>query len=348
MTLTSRNLALVAFGPSQVGKSSFVKCLREYYDVTEGEQPVLGTGNGCSSTCQATIFSVGHEFGFLADMGGWNDTQLRFTGREMSERASAQLVLQDIRQVRFLVFDSMSGDTLQLRKSVEELVKGFGDAVKDSIIVVASKMDRADPDLIDSRTDFLLETMEELAIGSRLVFWQSKHPSEGQPETQLNDLLTHVESTPLVATDTMQHIRKRIEDKAHHLCAHQEIVKRETEVEVEEEVLRERRIPVVVEEEYLVKEEVTISRMEHEMKEAPIPTIAGYVLSVGIYALVSATTKVTIERTVKKKRTVTRWEIHYERDIQPVMKRVIVEEPPRPFQDFLGQARREVAEGIRR
>lgn len=238
MKLKGESLALVAFGPSQAGKSSFVKCLREYYDVTEGEEPVLGTGNGCSSTCQATIFSVGNDFGFLADMGGWDDSQLRFTGKEMAERASRQLVFQDIHQVRFLVFDSMSSDTSQLRKSVAELVEGFGVAVKESIIVIASKMDRAEPDQIDARHAFMVQTMTDLKIGNRLVRWQSKHFSKSILTEHVDDLLRHVQNTPTVAPDTMQHIRSRIETRAHHLFERQTIIKRFVDAEVEEPCIK--------------------------------------------------------------------------------------------------------------
>ena len=310
--------------------------------MTQGEQPMLGSGDGRSSTTKATIFAIGSELGLLADMGGWNDSDRRFTGEEMAEKVSTQLALHDVQHVRFLVFDSMSGDTSQLRNSIVELVKGFGEATKNSIIVIASKMDRADPDEIEGRLKYMTETMQELGIDSRLLAWQNKALSDDQLECQVSDLWNHVESTPACTTASMQGIRTRIEVRARKLYNDQPKTMRSVEVKVNETFLKKVKEPRT--EKYWDKTFVITSRLDHEMEEAPVPAVVGYALTLGIGALASHLSTYKKEVLVEKTRTIDDWKTY--EDTRVVKKWVDVEDPPKPLEDFWLQAREQIGAEI--
>jgi GTP-binding protein EngB required for normal cell division len=245
--MRSDNVALVVFGPSQVGKSSFVKSLREHYGVVNGKNPQVSTGNGCSVTSSAEIFNAG-DLGIVADMGGWNNSDLRFTSQDMADQTSTGLTVRSIEKVRFLVFDSLSGDTMQIRHSITELVKGFGESSKSGIIVVASKLDKVDSDELGERLNYMREAMQDLCIEDRLVTWQSK---SFNAVCAFKDQL---ESTPPVATNALQVINSLIVTRAQELCDQQDFKKSNVVFRTQENFVVERRDYESYEEPYWEKE----------------------------------------------------------------------------------------------
>jgi len=323
------------------GKSLFIKCLRNYYGISSPDDPHIGSGNGRSVTSSACFYSAG-DLGLVADMGGWNDSDRRFTGQDMADLTTIELSAKGVERVHFLVFESLASDTMQLRNSIAELVQGFGESARQSIVVVASKLDRADCDEVQQRLDYIRETMHDLNIGNRLVRWQSKGFNDSKFEDQLGYLIDSLNATPTVATLQLEFLTSRIQERAKELHANQVLERTATTMDVEENYVKKVFVRKDVEEVYWTKQYTDMSLMKYEMETTPFPAVMSYIGTLGIRAITSAMSTIPKVDWVQKTRTVKKWEETFVNDTRMVTRTVEVTFPPKPLENFISQARDEI------
>lgn len=151
---SSSTTANILFGPTQHGKSTFLDFI---LSKKVSNRPAVGKGNGESVTRSCSLFRD-TSIGMTIDLPGINDTGLLVDPEMIEKEVALLLAEENIDGARFLVFDSLADSLTQILPSLEKLIEAFGDPVKSSIIVIASKLDRADKDEVASR----LEVMAKL------------------------------------------------------------------------------------------------------------------------------------------------------------------------------------------
>jgi len=315
--------------------------LRAYYGISNPDDPRIGSGDGRSVTTSACFFPVGY-LGLIADIGGWNDSDHRFTGQDMADLTIIELSSQGVEKLRFLIFESLASDTMQLKTTLGELVHGFGESALQSIVVVASKLDRADCDGLQKRLDYIKQTMQDMNIGDRLVTWQSKGLDEKLLPTQVQRLIDSILATSTVTTHQLEDLNLRIQERAKQLHANQVLQKRSMTMDVEENYVKQIEVLKDVEQEYWTIESTDMSLMELEMKTNPVPAVISYIATLGIRAITSAMTRTQKEEWVRQTRVVEKLEDAFVNDTRMVTRTVEVTLPLRPLRDFVSPARDEI------
>ena len=201
------------------------------------DRPSIGRGDGRS--CSKTAKSYETAIGLCLDLPGLDDTELDLDASKVARLGAVELVAQDVDGVRALVFDSLADSTTQLRSTVADLVASYGTQIKDGVIVVATKRDRADSDELPYRIGCIRETMAEIGIGRELVLWQNKKIDAAGFERQLIDLRAAISRTAVVATDDLRDLNEQIAERAQILCKSQTPLKKTEMVEVEEQYVEE-------------------------------------------------------------------------------------------------------------
>lgn len=223
------SLAVVVHGPSQSGKSTF---LGQVMLPGQGAAPEVGDGSGESVTQDIQLLKT--QVGLLVDRPGDNDTMMRFSNQEAGKRCAVAVAEAGVMQLKFLVFDSMGADTMQLRATFASLVTTFGDAVLQGVVVVASKKDLSQGNASDKRLQAVWKVMESHGI-TELVTWQSQgldDEGSGQQLVALQQSLSRVQG---VSTDALEDLWQRQQRRARELCDAQPT--RTREVEVQEQYL---------------------------------------------------------------------------------------------------------------
>jgi len=241
------------------------------------------------------------------------------------------------------VFESLSGDSTQLRATISELIRQLGDRVMGSIIVLATKRDRACDEELPLRLREIRTIMDDLGIGSNLVIWQSKNTDDDAFNEQLQLLNAAIEATEPVATDGLQQLTVRIQERAQQLCDAQ-VPEKWTKTE---HVVQQYTEAVTYREEYEDVEQrlVTRSHLTKDWEDGG----AGYVIPVsivtaGLFPLAqSLRTDARLEKVTKTKH---RDAVRHEPRIRVVPVEVKMERR-KEVKDFVRQARQEIIEEIR-
>ncbi|CAK0867143.1 unnamed protein product, partial [Prorocentrum cordatum] len=101
--------------------------------------PATGDGAGESVTQFPAVIDT--ELGLMLDAPGIDDTMLRFSDDEAGRRVALALAASGVTHVKFLVFESLANDAMQLRSTLEKLFRAFGAAVAPATLVLATKAD---------------------------------------------------------------------------------------------------------------------------------------------------------------------------------------------------------------
>ena len=327
----------ILFGPTQYGKSTFLdKLLHQNEEV----RPKTRTGKGHSITRSIHLYR-GTLIGPVLDVPGWNDTGLLVDVAAIAKQVALVLAEGNISNVKILLFDSVKESSVQIRPSLEQLVQAFGKQVKDSIVVLASKFDRADEDEIEDRIATMEKTMTGCKIGNKLVPWKSKNLSESEWFEQLGELCSALDETKPTTLDDIQDIHSRVLERAKKLHMNQKPEMIEHEFTTTEPHIVER----IEKEEYEKTEwrEVKVADSNMLIDKNVGAGIATYVLSLGIGFAIDAALhggRPVYEmrpRKVMKQREVTR----YETVNQTVTKKIRVPQL-KPVSDFIEKARFEI------
>jgi len=223
--------ALLLYGPSQAGKSTFMKTLMT---TGHGEPPAVGDGSGESVTKDITFFTS--KVGPMGDGPGNNDSMLRFSNEEIGKMWALEVAGKNLKRIKVLVFESMATDSVQLRATLASLVTTFGHAILPGTLVLVSKNDTRSEAAANTRIAKIHEIMDEHGL-SELVRWQS-HVLDGQiQETQLQEQLEALQSALKriqgVPTSDLENLWQRQMLRAQELFELQPV--RTHQVEVEEE-----------------------------------------------------------------------------------------------------------------
>lgn len=238
--------AVVAFGPTQSGKSTFVTCVAD-----EGAAVAVGDGDGESVTVEAKLYQSEKLQKPLLDTPGINDSLLRFTNAEAGRRVALGVAAAGVRDLQFIVFDSLANDSMQLRNTLVEFTQAFGRDVLPSVLVLASKADR----LPKAQKEKRLQKMEEVAKqqGVRQVLeWQNVDIAPEAMELQLAKLRKALERVPPASTKDLQDLHSRVEARARQLFEKAPLQTKE--VQVEEQYVEPYDFQEAYEEPYVVTE----------------------------------------------------------------------------------------------
>jgi hypothetical protein len=180
----SLSKVLVAYGPSQSGKSSAIKILK-----VAGQQhdPEIGSGDGESVTQETKLYDT-HLGWKVLDTPGNDDTKFRFSNDEAGRRVALGISGSGSSCVNFLLFESLANCRLGLRDTVKNLVEAFGEEAKKGTVVLATMPDV--PRCLQKRQRRLQcigEVARELGLSS-VVVWQSEDLEDGAFEHQVSRL----------------------------------------------------------------------------------------------------------------------------------------------------------------
>lgn len=221
--------AVVLRGPSQAGKSTFMAAVM---DDGQGEAPAVGDGSGESVTRDTMLRSS--KVGLLVDGPGDNDTMLSFSNEEAGRRYAVAVASAEVTSVKFLVFDSLGSDTMQLRASLASLTVAFGTAALQAVVVVASKRDLCPSATAEQRLGVMRQVMQASDVADpQVVTWQSVGLDEEAARSQLEALQCALENVHGVSPTDLKDLWHRQRTRAQELCDAQ--VPRMVAVEVSEE-----------------------------------------------------------------------------------------------------------------
>ena len=205
LTIKPVNRLLLVFGPSQSGKSSFIKSLIEAggsANITS--MPEVGIGNGESTTRNITLYNVGsipalfpHDIqGFdtisVIDVPGTFDSGLKLTEGEILQLIQMNIIVKSISQIDcILVFESMNVDSRKVYYSVKTATELFGSNVNQSMILLTTKWDKVEESERDQTKDYIDSMAVALNISS--MKWKNKIPkknliNETDFQSQLSEL----------------------------------------------------------------------------------------------------------------------------------------------------------------
>mmetsp|Transcript_82058 Transcript_82058/g.171766 ORF Transcript_82058/g.171766 Transcript_82058/m.171766 type:complete len:452 (-) Transcript_82058:316-1671(-) len=207
---------LVIVGPTQSGKSTIVGLLAE-----EGEaRPEVGTASRRGSvTTEPKVYKTILNNKFLVDCPGYDDSRLRFTDEQCGQMIAEallethHLMFADIdKRVIFLVVDSLNGNSLRLIPTLDWLKRSFGDEGLASTVVLATRADEVQEEVMEDRLNEVREAVQEF-LGPdnptcQVVRWQSKeseqlltpnHPIVKRQLSELERILTDMQGAKIRA-----------------------------------------------------------------------------------------------------------------------------------------------------
>ncbi|CAE7878665.1 unnamed protein product, partial [Symbiodinium microadriaticum] len=250
--------AIIAWGPSQAGKSTMVCQLKKSTDV---ECPKKGDGSGESTTATPRLWDT--IMGYVCDNPGGQDTLLRFSAEDVGRWVATALAEGGVRRVKFLVVDSMSNDLMLLRETLASLFTSFGTNAKHGTVVVASKVNLASNRA--RRINLLREVMESQDI-KELVEWYGPDLHQQSLE-DLSASLGRVPSIPIAALDDLW---ERQERRANELFHNQLPRWEEVQVELAEDYLENKTVEEPYEIPYTEEEPYEEAYESEECFWAPI------------------------------------------------------------------------------
>ena len=111
-----------------MGKSTFINMICADHMAAIGDAP------GESMTRNVAVYDS--LLGPIVDCTGYDDSDLQIHIEDLANHVAIALTDIYTTSVQFLIFDSLADGSIQLQKSILELVTAFGTSVKSSIIVI--------------------------------------------------------------------------------------------------------------------------------------------------------------------------------------------------------------------
>lgn len=209
------------------------------------------------------------ELGLMLDAPGIDDTMLRFSDDEAGRRVALALAASGVTHVKFLVFESLANDAMQLRSTLEKLFRAFGAAVAPATLVLATKADMLrNPDKRAKRLDLIFNVAQEHGLHGP-VEWQNEDLADGQMSQQLLQLRDGLAQVQGTVTADLQDLYQRQLQKAQELCDAYPTQTKIEDVEIDEQYTVPRQVQEPFEESYVEEEEYTETYEAPETYEVP-------------------------------------------------------------------------------
>ncbi|XP_075258240.1 uncharacterized protein LOC142350309 isoform X3 [Convolutriloba macropyga] len=167
-TVSNEEMNLMLVGDTRSGKSSFVNTISGRRDWKR-----VGNENWESTTTEVSecSTSVKGKSVNIYDTPGMNDSQLRLSNKQIKTMLEYHLSSTLTTGVNaFLIFESLQGEGVTLRRNLETLVEVFGPAVQKSCIVMLTK-EPFNPD----RAEYIQNICAQLSPEVPTVVWENSH-----------------------------------------------------------------------------------------------------------------------------------------------------------------------------
>lgn len=220
---TNEGSAIIAFGRSQMGKSSLIRNVLKKQG-RFSNRPAIGSGVGDSCTAKVSHYDT--LLGAMLDVPGLDDSHLRFRAEDISMEVAAKLTKYEIKNLKVLICESLVESSCQLKFVMNELVAGFGESIIQSTVVVATKKDCVvDKAALTMRMKRLHSDMTKVGIPGEAVSWQNVGLDTAGMSAQVQALRQRLSQAPAVATKHLIDLRQAIEEKTDELWRNQTPVK---------------------------------------------------------------------------------------------------------------------------
>jgi len=203
------------------------------------------TGNGDGESVTEDTFLIDTEVGLVLDTPGIDDTHLRFTGDDAGRKVAIGVAASGVSRVKFVIFESLANDSMQLRDTLVKFIGAFGEAALHASVVLATKADKLrEPGMKQKRLAKMFEVAQEKSTRG-VVLWQNVEIDEAGHAAQLEKLTQCLNQFDGIITSELQDLKQRQLARAQQKCDEQPIQTMMVEVEVDEEytVLRKVREP---------------------------------------------------------------------------------------------------------
>lgn len=215
--------------------------------------PNTGDGGGESVTDHATVFDT--DLGLMLDTPGIDDTKLRFTDDEAGRRVALGVVASGVTNVKFVVFESLANDAMQLRGTLEKLSRAFGACALRGCVVLATKADmEQDPQRRERRLALIRAVMQQQQL-REVVLWQNEAIDAAGAAAQLANLRQSLDRIQGVATADLEDLKARQRVRAQQKCDAYPTQTKTTNVDVDEQYTVPRPVQEIYQEPYVEQEE---------------------------------------------------------------------------------------------
>ena len=217
---------LAVLGQSQHGKSSFINLLSRSNSQAVG----CNDGRSCTANIRSVRFPDCFElFGSqeielrLFDVPGFGDSELRFTNKQILEGMKVTLAGLESRQFDGLfVFQSLAESTINLKGTLERIETMFGEKVYRSAIVIMTKSDLLNPQVMLKKR----ATVERICQEKRLpcLIWINNSDelgpiSSSQQATQISTLRSSLTTLQPYEMMDMAEYERLVEERARLMMA---------------------------------------------------------------------------------------------------------------------------------
>jgi len=350
---------VVAFGRTQSGKSTTLGKVRK----ANQAMPRVGDGDGESVTEQASIIDT--ELGLMLDTPGIDDTKLRFTDDEAGRRVAIGMAVSGRNRAKFIIFESLANDAMQLRGTLEKLSRTFGALALGAAVVLASKSDMlVDAARRERRLQKIREVVEQAGLQG-VVLWQNEGLDDAGHAGQLAALRGKLDSFDGVAIVELEDLQQRQLARAQQKCDAHPTQTRTVDVEVEEQYTEPRAVQEPYEEPYVEPQSYMEDYEAPEIYDEPVQHsytykkrrggVAGFFgdtkSCTGCTTVMSQKVRMvnkqrSATRDVTKYRTAHRTVTHHDTKTRTVTQSRVVEYRL-PVDDFMGAALNEIIEEVR-
>lgn len=267
--------AVVVMGPSQHGKSTFIKLAADLGDA----HIATGDGSGRSCTGEPGLYPK-TRIGLLMDTPGYNDTECRFNNTAAGLMVASLLIQHGITKVKFILVNSLVDMAQSLPQTLREFNLVFPDAM-GSALVLATQVDKVMPqEDVPLKWDQLKKSCSKFGIATQMK-WRSFKDPEQTPldnidlDTQFGNLNDRMTKLQPYAPKKAGYLEERIKQKMDDLQKEHGKVQEDQTQDVDEQYISEYEseddvpVPNTVTEWEEVTDKVPVPRTEMEEIEEP-------------------------------------------------------------------------------
>lgn len=205
----------------------------------------------------------------LSTVSACDDTRLRFTDDEAGRRVAVGVAASGVDLLKFIVFESLANDAMQLRGTLERLFRAFGAGVAQATLVLATKADMlGTPERRARRLNLIQQVVAEQGLKGPIT-WQNEGINDEEFAQQVARLRAALGEMPGMTTTDLTDLRTRQQTKAQELCDAYPTQTRTQDVEVEEEYVVPRDEQEAFDEQYVEQEHYSETYEDTEVYEVP-------------------------------------------------------------------------------
>ena len=220
---------VLVFGPSQVGKSTFINNLLEFVN-SKLEKAKVGSGIGQSTTIKINFYNIGNILALfpediqnydsltLIDVPGIFDSEMRISKEEIFDQLKQKLFEYGVNSLdAILMFESVYDDSRKVYQTMQALQEYFGKEVKDSTIVLSTKWDKIDEDDkkgVENYLNSMIKTIQVSTMKWQNNFGTKKVLSKPEMYSQLLELGKNIKKLNPYRVEDMNTLLKKRDELA--------------------------------------------------------------------------------------------------------------------------------------